>query len=184
MLTGPIGFTVFEAPAGGTNQFTFDALNDEIDSGMDDNLKIILKKLSKKDPVTRHKGLLELQRFIVDADVETIKQILSLWPKHYNNCSNDHEPRVREAVQQAHGAIVAKAGKNIAPYLKLLSGSWVSSQFDSHAIASSVAKTSYEKSFSTAEKQKNMLLHCESELLEYFTNTLTVVDINTFTKSK
>lgn len=155
--------------------FSFaDSISDELDPNIDEGFKLVLKKLTKKDPVTRHKGLIELVELVAQADVEVVKPVLPLWPRYYGNLSTDADHRVREGTQQAQAAIASKVGKHIAPFLKVLAGPWIASLFDPHVVAASFATNSFDKSFSTAEKQRNMLLFCETELLEYFTKNLTV----------
>lgn len=177
-MPGFVGFTAVEnagvIPIVPGFSFTAETINDELDPNIDENFKLVLKKLTKKDPVTRHKGLLELVELVESADVDVVKAVLPLWPRNYTNLSTDVDHRVREGVQQAQATIATKVGKHIAPYLKVLAGPWIASLFDPHAVAASYATNSFEKSFSTVEKQKNMLLFCEVELLEYFTKNLTV----------
>lgn len=177
-MPGFVGFATVEnagvIPIVPGFSFAAEAINEELDPNIEDNFKLVLKKLTKKDSVTKHKGLLELVDLVSQADVDVLKPVLPFWPKYFSNLSTDADHRVREGTQQAQAAITSKVGKHIAPYLKVLAGPWIASLFDSHAVAASYATNSFEKSFPTAEKQKNMLLFCESDLLEYFTNNLTV----------
>lgn len=177
-MPGFVGFTTVEnagvIPLVPGFTFAAEAINEELDPNIEENFKLVLKKLTKKDPVTKHKGLLELVDLVAQAEVDVLKPVLPFWPKYYTSLSADLDHRVREGAQQAHAAITGKVGKHIAPYLKVLAGSWIASLFDSHAVAATYANNSFEKSFSTSEKQKNMLLFCENDLLEFFTNNLTV----------
>lgn len=149
-----------------------DMMFEEIDPNIDDNFKLALKKLSKRDPITKQKGLQELSDLIKNSEIEMIKPLLPLWPRFYGYLSIDIDHRVREASQQAQAAFLLKTGKHIAPYLKQLAGPWLTSQFDTHAIAASLALASFKNSFSSEEKQRNFLLFCEQELLEYFKKNL------------
>ncbi|KAL1395928.1 hypothetical protein pipiens_001260 [Culex pipiens pipiens] len=51
-------------------------------------------------------------------ELDVVKAVLTFWPRLYGNLSTDEEHRVRETAQQAQVAVIAKAGKNTAPYLK------------------------------------------------------------------
>lgn len=154
---------------------------EDTEANLDDNFKLVFKKFLKKDPITRKKGLQELQELVEAADVETVKLILPAWVKYYTNLSSEVDYGLREASQQCHSVVVAKVGKNIAPVLKALAGPWIASLFDTYAVAASIAKNSYEKSFPTLEKQQKMLVFCEQELLEYFTkNLLTLTPATVF----
>ncbi|XP_063699534.1 E3 ubiquitin-protein ligase listerin [Culicoides brevitarsis] len=179
-VPGFVGFTTVEnsgvvpiVPGFATS--TEFMMSDELDPNIDDNFKILLKKLSKKDPVTKQKGLQELTELIQNSDLELVKPILPLWPRLYNQLSTDFDLRVREFTQQTHAALVNKSGKFIAPFVKQLAGPWVASLCtETDAIAKSLAAGAFQKSFSTEEKQKNLLIFCEAELLDYFVKNLTI----------
>lgn len=145
---------------------------EDIDPNIEDNFKFVLKKLSKRDPITKQKGLKELSDLIKNSEVETVKPLLPLWPRFYGYLSIDIDNRVRESSQHAQAAFLLKTGKHIAPYLKQLAGPWLTSQFDTHAITASLALASFKKSFPSKEKQRNFLLFCEQELLEYIKKNL------------
>lgn len=159
-------------------------MSEELDPNIDDNFKILLKKLAKKDPVTKQKGLQEFAELVQKSELEIVKPLLPLWPRLYNQLSTDSDLRVREFTQQAHAALVTKAGKFIAPFVKQLAGPWIASKFDTHAIAGSLAAGAFQKSFSTDEKQKNLLLFCEAELLDFYTKNLTVHTATTLLNPK
>lgn len=160
-------------------------MTEELDPNIEDNFKILLKKLSKKDPVTKQKGLQELTELIQSSELEAVKPILPLWPRMYTQLSTDFDLRVREFTQQTHAALVTKSGKFIAPFLKPLAGPWFSSLCtETDAIAKSLAVSAFQKSFSTEEKQKNLLVFCEADLLDFFTKNLTVHSATTLLNPK
>lgn len=78
------------------------------------------------------------------SDATSVKAVLPFWPRLYNILAVDFDYRVREAAQQAHRAIVMAVKRDIAPYLKQLMGTWFVSPFDSHPLAASIAKSSFQ----------------------------------------
>ncbi|XP_053685339.1 E3 ubiquitin-protein ligase listerin [Sabethes cyaneus] len=146
---------------------------EEIDPNLDDTFQIVLKKMLKKDPVTKTKALQEFTDLISKSELEVVKAVLPFWPRLYSNLSTDVEHRVRETAQQAQAAVVAKAGKNIAPYLKQLAPAWISAQYDTYAPAASLAGQSFNSAFPPS-KLREVFVFCESEILDYYTKNLTV----------
>jgi len=80
----------------------------------------------------------------LEADEQEIKIILKLWPRMFNSLSTDPDHRVREATYAAHKQLAKKAGRNLAPYLKYLTGPWFVGQFDTFAPAASAARSAFK----------------------------------------
>ncbi|XP_050076101.1 E3 ubiquitin-protein ligase listerin [Anopheles maculipalpis] len=146
---------------------------DEMDPNLDDTLQIVLRKMLKKDPTTKKKALVEFTELMSTVELEVVKAVLPFWPRLFVNLSTDAEHRVREATQQAQAAIVARAGKEIAPFLKQLAPAWISSQYDTYGPAASAALNSFNSAFPPA-KVSDVFVFCENEILEYYTKNLTV----------
>lgn len=146
---------------------------EEMDPIIDDTLQIVLRKMLKKDPTTKTKALLEFTELIGNAEVEVVKAVLPFWPRIYVNLATDAEHRVRETAQQAQAAIVARAGKNIAPFLRQLAPAWISSQYDSYAPAASSALQSFNRAFPPG-KVNEVFVFCENEILDYYLKNLTI----------
>ncbi|XP_049297618.1 E3 ubiquitin-protein ligase listerin [Anopheles funestus] len=146
---------------------------DEMDPNLDDTLQIVLRKMLKKDPTTKKKALLEFTELINSVELEVVKAVLPFWPRLFVNLSTDAEHRVREASQQAQAAIVTRAGKEIAPFLKQLAPAWISSQYDTYGPAASSALHSFNSAFPPG-KVNDVFVFCENEILEYYTRNLTV----------
>lgn len=154
------------------------APGDDIDSLVDVNYQLVLRKMAKKDPITKVKALQEFGDLVSKTEAAAIKSILPFWPRLYNNLANDVEHRVREATQQAHAAIAGQAGKNIAPFLKQIGPMWIMSQYDMYAPAASIATHSFQKSF-PMHRQQDVYNFCHSELLESITKNLTILPAST-----
>ncbi|XP_055609013.1 E3 ubiquitin-protein ligase listerin [Uranotaenia lowii] len=146
---------------------------EDIDPNLDDTFQIVLKKMLKKDPTTKTKALQEFTELIGKSELDVVKSVLPFWPRLYANLSTDVEHRVRETAQQAQSAMVNKAGKHIAPYLKQLTPAWISAQYDTYAPAASVATQSFNSVF-PANKMREVFVFCEAEILDYYTKNLTV----------
>lgn len=147
-------------------------INEEI-AIIDPNIQVVLKKLTKKDSVTKGKALQELTHLIEDSDIDIVKAVLPLWPRLYKTLYADISHRVREYCQQAHKAFVVKLGKQIAPILKQLFPEWIGSQFDTYAPAASVAANSLATAF-PSHKLKDVLAFCHDEILNYVYRMLLV----------
>uniref|UniRef100_A0A6B2EBW1 E3 ubiquitin-protein ligase listerin n=1 Tax=Phlebotomus kandelakii TaxID=1109342 RepID=A0A6B2EBW1_9DIPT len=158
-------------------------ISDEIDANVDVNYQLILRKMSKKDPITKTKALQEFSDLVMTSDVDLLKTILPFWPRLYINLATDVEHRVREGAQQAHGALAGKTGKYIAPYLKQLAPVWIASQYDSYAPAASFATASFQRAF-PPHKLKEVFGFCQSEILDYVTKILTVHTATTLSNAK
>ncbi|XP_059612638.1 E3 ubiquitin-protein ligase listerin [Phlebotomus argentipes] len=162
---------------------TSEPISEEIDANVDANFQLILRKMSKKDPITKSKALQEFSDIVTVSDVDLLKTILPFWPRLYVNLATDVEHRVREGAQQAHGALAGKVGKLIAPYLKQMAPVWIASQYDSYAPAASIATTSFQRAF-PPHKLKEVFGFCQGEILDYVTKILTVHTATTLSNSK
>ena len=77
----------------------------------------------------------------------------------------DLDYRVREAAQHVMFALVKKAGRNIAPYLKNLMGAWLLNQCDTYPTVASAAYSAFTNSFSP-HKQKDVWSFSKDSILE------------------
>lgn len=157
--------------------------NEEIDSNIDSNVQIVLRKMKKKDVVTKVKALQEFLDIILKFDPDTIKTLLSYWSQIYCKLAIDVDHRVRENAQQVHATIASKCGKNIAPYLRQIAPIWIISQYDVYAPAASIALTSFNNSF-PPHKLKEFFKYCQNEILDYVIKNLTVLTPTTLSNPK
>jgi len=61
--------------------------------------------------------------------------------------------------------LVLRVGRNLAPHLRYIIGSWMCSQFDSYAVVASSARKSFQAAFSE-EKQPEVIMFCRKEFFE------------------
>ncbi|XP_073835872.1 E3 ubiquitin-protein ligase listerin-like isoform X2 [Musca autumnalis] len=144
---------------------------DTFDASISTPYQLTLKKLSKKDPMTKKKALQEFIELINQSDMDELKTILPLWPKFYQNLATDPEHSVRELTQTVLQILVTKSKKAIAPYLKQLVPVWLASQYDNYAPAASMASSCFNDTFSN--KLTDVCLHCQVDIIEYASRNLT-----------
>ncbi|XP_030373651.1 E3 ubiquitin-protein ligase listerin [Scaptodrosophila lebanonensis] len=152
----------------------FGCVEQSLDANISPQTQIILRKLSKKDPMTKKKALQELLEVISESELDTLKSILPLWPKYYYNLANDIEHNVRELAQTVLQLLMSKCKRAMAPYLKQLVPVWLASHFDNYAPAASIACNSFRETFTgTSNRTQEVCLHCQTEILEFITRNLT-----------
>ncbi|KAJ3043585.1 listerin E3 ubiquitin protein ligase 1 [Rhizophlyctis rosea] len=137
---------------------------------VDTELKVIFKKLSKRDSVTRVKGLEELSAYLENATIEDIQAMLPSWAKLYNRLGTDVERRVRENTGHVHLVLVRKARKHLAPILKEIVGTWLTLRFDPAKDVAKSAADAFQEAFPS--KQTDVLVFCQVEILEYLIENL------------
>uniref|UniRef100_A0A8C0ZU62 E3 ubiquitin-protein ligase listerin n=1 Tax=Castor canadensis TaxID=51338 RepID=A0A8C0ZU62_CASCN len=136
---------------------------EEIDSLVDSDFRMVLRKLSKKDVTTKLKAMQEFGTMCTDRDTEIVKGVLPYWPRIFCKISLDHDRRVREATQQAFEKLILKVKKHLAPYLKSLMGYWLMAQCDTYVPAALAAKDAFEAAFPPS-KQPEAIAFCKDEI--------------------
>ncbi|KAI1242343.1 hypothetical protein IHE44_0005877 [Lamprotornis superbus] len=137
---------------------------EEIDSLVDADFRMVLRKLSKRDVTTKLKAMQEFGMMCKEREAEVVKGVLPYWPRIYCKISLDHDRRVREATQQSFEQLILKVKKHLAPYLKSIMGYWLIAQCDTYSPAASAAKVAFEKAFPSS-KQPEALVFCKDEIL-------------------
>ncbi|KAJ3092970.1 listerin E3 ubiquitin protein ligase 1 [Quaeritorhiza haematococci] len=111
-------------------------------ANVDGEVKVLFKRMQKRDPVTRSKALEEFSTFILAQDPQSLESVVQIW-------------RVR---------------KQLAPVLKDLIGSWLCSQYDTSKEVATLAKNAFQIAF--PKKKTEALLFCQSEILEYVSDNI------------
>ncbi|XP_027731305.1 E3 ubiquitin-protein ligase listerin isoform X1 [Vombatus ursinus] len=137
---------------------------EEIDSLVDSDFRMVLRKLSKKDVTTKLKAMQEFGAMCDERDAEIVKGVLPYWPRIYCKISLDYDRRVREATQLAFEKLILKVKKHLAPHLKSLMGYWLIAQCDTYAPAAIAAKLAFEAAFPQS-KQSEALVFCKDEII-------------------
>ncbi|XP_034406207.1 E3 ubiquitin-protein ligase listerin [Cyclopterus lumpus] len=144
---------------------------DEIDNLVDADFRLVLRKLSKRDIVTRLKAVQDFGSMCQERDAEEVKGVLPYWPRIYCKISVDHDRRIREATQQAFEQLVLKVRRSMAPFLKSLMGHWILSQCDTYTPAASAACQAFQAAFSPT-KQPEALSFCKDDILNVLQDIL------------
>ncbi|KAB1283529.1 E3 ubiquitin-protein ligase listerin [Camelus dromedarius] len=163
-VPGFIGFGTFQSDLGYVPAIQG---AEEIDSLVDSDFRMVLRKLSKKDVTTKLKAsFIAMQEFgtmCTERDTEIVKGVLPYWPRIFCKISLDHDRRVREATQQAFEKLILKVKKHLAPYLKSLMGYWLMAQCDTYTPAACAAKDAFEAAFPPG-KQPEAIAFCKDEI--------------------
>ncbi|XP_015789304.1 E3 ubiquitin-protein ligase listerin [Tetranychus urticae] len=172
-----IGFDALKEPSDGAiGNSSIGSLVEEEE--VDADFKLIIKQMYKKDSITKIKSLQKFAEYCNEKDYNSVKTVLSMWPRIFNKLAIDNDFRVRETTFQAQEALVKKLGKNIAPILKQIIAIWVVSLHDTYAVSASAAKASFSVSFSPS-KQTEVLQFCKEEIINYCKDVLLIQTIAT-----
>ncbi|KNC98170.1 ubiquitin-protein ligase RKR1 [Spizellomyces punctatus DAOM BR117] len=134
------------------------------------DVKVLFKRLSKRDTVTRIKALEDLSAYVSSEPSETVKDILPAWSKSFNRLVIDADRRVREMTVTVQLGLVRQVRKQFAPYLKQVIGSWFCARFDANKEVARIAGEAFQTAFPS--KQVEVLVYCQSEILDFVIDTL------------
>jgi E3 ubiquitin-protein ligase listerin len=109
----------------------------DYDHNVDETFLLVLRKMGKKDSMTKIKALKEFVDLVNESEVTVVESALQMFARNYVQLSTDIDSRVREGAQNSLLAIVNKIGKNLALILKIILPSWICSQYDTYPPASS-----------------------------------------------
>ncbi|KAI9096248.1 hypothetical protein DFS34DRAFT_624543 [Phlyctochytrium arcticum] len=134
-------------------------------AGLDGEIKVLFKRLSKRDAVTKIRALEELATHVTEADIEQVKAIVPAWVKAYNRLSVDTDRKVRELSQLVLLRILHQNKKQLAPHLRDVIGSWLCANYDPNKEVAKLAAEAFEVAF--PNKRNDVLAFCQSEILSY-----------------
>ncbi|XP_072022304.1 E3 ubiquitin-protein ligase listerin-like [Amphiura filiformis] len=156
------------------------------DSQLDGDFRMVLRKLTKKDVVTKLKALQEFGTLCKEKDRDTVTATLPHWSRLYGRLTIDHDKRVREATQQTFQLLVEQVKRNLAPHLRSLMGPWLLAQCDTYPAAKTNARAAFECAF-PLHKQPDAIGFCSVQVIQYLQGNLfketptTLSDANTTT---
>ncbi|KAJ8733578.1 hypothetical protein PYW08_001876 [Mythimna loreyi] len=142
-----------------------------LEQGLNPEFQMCIKKLNKKDPITRAKALHELCELVNNGDVEDVVAALPSWAHFYKTLTADTDRKVREMTQVCHGAIVRVCGRRTAPQLKALLPAWLQAQYDDHAPAQAQAQLSLTSTFPDS-KLPEVISFCKAEVMMHLLDNL------------
>ena len=97
----------------------------DVSGAVDSELRVVLKKMSKRDACTKQKALAEWASFVDHKSSETLTAALPEFLRAYSKLSTDNNRLVREGAQRALEVTAAKVGRNLALHMKLLMPHWL-----------------------------------------------------------
>ncbi|CEP18758.1 hypothetical protein [Parasitella parasitica] len=147
-----------------------DAFETAPSAELDPELIVILKKVSKRDTVTKLKALEELEAYL-QLDINAVGHILHNWVAVYSKLVLEVDRRVRLVANQVHALITANAKKKLAPLLKEFVGPWLLSMNDQSKDIAKTAQNAFEAVFAV-EKRLGAISFCQKEILDYVTDML------------
>ncbi|KAI8075925.1 uncharacterized protein B0P05DRAFT_579996 [Gilbertella persicaria] len=149
---------------------------------LDPELVVILKKISKRDSVTKLKALEELDSYL-KINKEVIGRILNNWAIMYSKLVLEVDRRVRLAANQVHALITADAKKKLAPLLKEFIGPWLLAMHDQSKDVAKVAQHAFEGVFAQ-DKRLGVISFCQKEILDYTADMLLYKTAETLSDSR
>ncbi|XP_021346788.1 E3 ubiquitin-protein ligase listerin-like, partial [Mizuhopecten yessoensis] len=182
-VTGRSTFVGFDTMSGSPGYVPASQALEDVDSSLDADFRLVLRKLTKKDSTTKVKALQEFSSLCQEKDLEDLKAVLPFWPRMYNRAALDVDHRVRETTQHAMTALAGKAGKHLAPYLRSLMGAWLLCQCDTYPTVSAAATQAFQSAFPPA-KQTDVLVYCRIEIIQFLTDQLLNQTANTLSDPK
>ncbi|KER22838.1 hypothetical protein T265_14772 [Opisthorchis viverrini] len=141
--------------------------------GLDSRLLSILRRLEKRDSVTKQKALREFHELLKatdeqsSSDLETSAVVATLpfWCRIYTRLSSDPDRKVRELLQMSMSALAARVGREIGPYIKQILPIWAFATVDFHEPAASWANRGLSDTFPNA-KRSDAYKVCARTLLD------------------
>uniref|UniRef100_A0A0G4HPN5 E3 ubiquitin-protein ligase listerin n=1 Tax=Chromera velia CCMP2878 TaxID=1169474 RepID=A0A0G4HPN5_9ALVE len=147
---------------------SFASLPTALQSEGDAEIAMALKKLAKKDSVTKQKAIAELQQLVERKDQDALASSLSSFAVSYRRVALlDPDRRVREQMAMCLGRLAEKIGRRLSEQLKALAPFWLFSVHDSSREVAAAARSALDKTFPPAQKKKrvDLLRFCQKEFV-------------------
>ncbi|RDX61954.1 E3 ubiquitin-protein ligase listerin, partial [Mucuna pruriens] len=145
---------------------------------VDSEIAVHLKRLGRKDPITKLKALAALSMLLQQKSAKEIVLIVPQWAFEYKRLLLDYNREIRRATHDTMTALVTSVGRDLAPHLKTLMGPWWFAQFDPVSEVSQAAKRSLQAAFSAQEKRLDALVLCTTEIFMYLEENLKLTPQN------
>jgi hypothetical protein len=123
------------------------------DPNVDHHLKVILKRMQKKDPVTKQKAIAD---FLELNDVEMLVPLLPHWPRMYKSLAIDTDRKVRDLGHKAWQHIALLCKKEVVPFLKAIAPFWILGTCDIYDETAKSALIALNKIFEEKDKRKKV----------------------------
>lgn len=165
---GYLGSSRLDSPLGGGGG----SGGDDAGFGIDGELGQQLRRLGRKDPITKLKALGSLSVLLKEKSKEDIIPVMPQWAFEYKRLLLDYNREVRRATHETMSVLVVSIGRDLALHLKSLMGPWWFSQFDPVFEVSQSSKRSFQAAFPSKEKRLDALALCATEMCIYLEENL------------
>jgi hypothetical protein len=147
--------------------------------GSDSDLELTLKKISKKDVITKIKALQEFRALIESREQKVLRAALPHWTYLFCQLTMHNDRRVRELTITAHLDLCKKIPKafqlkkhgGLPGQLKKQIGSWWLAISDPYRPAAAKAQEAYDTAF-PLERRKEVIFVCKGEVFAHFGSNL------------
>jgi len=155
----------------------------DVDDGVPPDLRLVLRKMHKKDLTTKVKALQEFLDLTEPLGEVEMLTLLPFWPSVYNKLATDGDRRVRELAHTCLLSVVKGVGKNLALHLKTMCGVWYIGQSDPHTPAAQAALAAWHAAF-PPNKVAGAVTFCQAEIISLITENITVATPQTMSDPK
>ncbi|ORY41069.1 hypothetical protein BCR33DRAFT_719156 [Rhizoclosmatium globosum] len=150
---------------------------------LDSELKVLLKRLAKKDALTKIKATDDLKVYLNQANDADLAKFVFIWPKIFNKTALDVERKIRENMIACHSTLFTRLKKEMAPVLKQVIGTWLCLQFDNSANeVAKIATESFQKAF--PNKRADVLSFCQSEIHTFVNDNIVYHTVETMSDAR
>lgn len=136
------------------------------------DFRILFRKLSKKDAITKSKALKDLVVSIGQHEENEVLKAWASWPKLYAKLALDEDVTVRTEAHKSMGAFALKLNKLITSRFKELMPYWTIGQCDSYNAVNMAARNSFFTTFPSLETRKQAFAFCKLEMIKEYASIL------------
>uniref|UniRef100_A0A914WB10 E3 ubiquitin-protein ligase listerin n=1 Tax=Plectus sambesii TaxID=2011161 RepID=A0A914WB10_9BILA len=162
---GFVGFDGLTGSGGGGS------LPEEFGPDLDAELRIVFRKLSKKDAVTREKALKELIELLSAKDDAAVEAAALCWTRPYSKLSLDGGFKVRAGSHNVMSAFAARLGRSLGKMVKQIVPYLILGMSDPYREVAQAAESCFESAF-REEKRLQAVRLCSSETMTICTELL------------
>ncbi|KAI8621395.1 hypothetical protein BC830DRAFT_1094315 [Chytriomyces sp. MP71] len=177
------GFTAFGAGGATPSSLSSSTLLPEEVEHLDAEIKVLLKRLAKKDAQTKIKATEDLKMYLALASEEQLANLVYVWPKIFSKTCLDVERKIRENLIACQSIMFTRLKKEMAPVLKQLIGPWLCLRFDNaSAEVAKQASETFERAF--PNKRADVLAFCRQEIFSFVSDNVVYHTVETMSDSR
>eukprot|EP01129_Flabellula_baltica_P012359 TRINITY_DN5575_c0_g1_i1.p1 TRINITY_DN5575_c0_g1~~TRINITY_DN5575_c0_g1_i1.p1 ORF type:complete len:1557 (+),score=293.84 TRINITY_DN5575_c0_g1_i1:275-4945(+) len=169
--TGPSSAAAFGSMVGGTGAFGFGGA--AVYNQLPHELTVAFRKLSKKDILTRQKGMLEIIDYLDVLQPECTMEdaLIERWVFEWGNIITDPENTNRVLACRTMSSIGTFLGRRLAPHLKSIFPAWFCAKFDIVGDVG-VKAMNYLSEVFPEKKHAGLIIFCKDEIFGYIEQCL------------